>query len=131
MIVVDSSALTELLTDHRRRASLVRDRLAEDTVWAGPEHLRVEVASALRGLWLGGRSADDAFNRQLAALAAIQIATSPLTSLLPRIRALAPNATVYDAAYLALAEHMGVPLITLDAKLARVPGTQAEVQLIG
>lgn len=108
----------------------VRERLAADPMWAGPEHLRVEVASALRGLWIGGRTTGAEFDRQLDGLAKISVVVAPLRPLLPRIRELASNATVYDAAYLALAESLAVPLVTVEAKLAGVPGTRAEVQLI-
>ena len=39
-----------------------------------------------------------------------------------RVWALHPNLTAYDAAYVALAEELGAPLLTLDARLARAPG---------
>ena len=93
-------------------------------------HVRVEVASALRGLWLGGRTTDDEFAAQLAALGQIGLFLVPLLPLLGRLRELARNATAYDAAYLAVAEATGAPLVTLDAKLARVPGTRADVRLV-
>ncbi len=130
MIVVDASVLVELLTDVHGLASVVRDRLAEDTDWIGPEHLHVEVASALRGLWLGGRSTGEEFDRQIGGLSAIGITTMPVLPLLPRIRELAPNLTVYDAAYVVLAERAGVPLVTLDGKLAAVPGVRARVHVL-
>jgi predicted nucleic acid-binding protein len=36
--------------------------------------------------------------------------------------ALHPTVTAYDAAYVALAELLGVPLLTLDRRLARASG---------
>lgn len=130
MIVVDASALTELLTDEQGAAQLVREHLAADTVWAGPEHVRIEVVNALRGLWLGGRTTDGQFDGQLEGLARMSVVLLPLPPLIPRIRALANNATAYDAAYLALAESLGAPLVTADAKLAKVPGARAEIRLV-
>ncbi|WP_181193380.1 type II toxin-antitoxin system VapC family toxin [Prauserella shujinwangii] len=37
--------------------------------------------------------------------------------------------TAYDAAYVALAERLGVPLVTCDAKLAGANGHRASVDL--
>lgn len=42
---------------------------------------------------------------------------SPHEPLLPRMWELRRNATAYDAAYLALAEALGAPLVTCDARL--------------
>jgi predicted nucleic acid-binding protein len=41
------------------------------------------------------------------------------------------NLTAYDAAYVALAEALGVPLVTCDAKLAAAPATSARIELYG
>lgn len=45
----------------------------------------------------------------------------------PRIWAWRENLTAYDAAYMALAEAMECPLLTLDERIARVPGLHTEV----
>jgi predicted nucleic acid-binding protein len=51
--------------------------------------------------------------------------------LLRRIWELRSNITPYDAAYIALAEVLGIPLLTCDEKLASAPGHRAEIELIG
>jgi predicted nucleic acid-binding protein len=50
--------------------------------------------------------------------------------LLARIWELRANLTAYDAAYIALAEVLDAPLLTLDARLARASGHLARVTVI-
>jgi predicted nucleic acid-binding protein len=50
--------------------------------------------------------------------------------LLPRIWELRHNITAYDAAYIALAEALAAPLLTLDETLASAPGHHAQIELI-
>ncbi len=40
------------------------------------------------------------------------------------------NLNAYDAVYVALAEAIDAPLLTLDDRLAKAPGHRAEVQLL-
>jgi predicted nucleic acid-binding protein len=42
----------------------------------------------------------------------------------------APDLTVYDAAYVALAELLGVTLLTGDRRLARAPGVRCRVEVV-
>ena len=53
----------------------------------------------------------------------------PHTPLAERIWDLRENLTVYDAAYVALAEALNAPLITMDGRLARAPGIHATVEV--
>ena len=55
----------------------------------------------------------------------------PLVALLPRIWQLRHNLSDHDAAYVALAEAIGAPLVTADRPIATVPGLRCEVELIG
>ncbi len=50
--------------------------------------------------------------------------------LLPRMWELRANLGAYDATYVALAEALDVPLLTLDARLAAAPGNRATVELV-
>jgi predicted nucleic acid-binding protein len=130
MIVVDASVVVELLTDEGSSSARVSEAMGRDPEWVVPEHLVIEVASALRELWLGSRFTDAEFDACLAALSTLELSSFPTLPLLPRIRSLAANATAYDAAYLALAEKLASPLLTLDRKLARVSGSFARVLVI-
>jgi len=40
------------------------------------------------------------------------------------------NLTVYDAAYIALAEQLDVVLVTADRRLAAAPGTRCSIEQI-
>ena len=48
---------------------------------------------------------------------------------MPRMWELRRNVTAYDAAYLALAEALLVPLVSCDARLASAPGHSARVEV--
>ena len=52
----------------------------------------------------------------------LSVTTFGFESLATRVWALHPTVTAYDAAYVALAELLGVPLVTLDRRLARTSG---------
>jgi predicted nucleic acid-binding protein len=49
---------------------------------------------------------------------------------LPRIWDLRNNLTAYDAAYVALAEALDMPLLTRDRRLASAPGHRAQIELV-
>jgi predicted nucleic acid-binding protein len=121
LIVIDASAVVDLLTGQGRSSELLAWATA-DPQWVVPEHLLLEVTSGLRGEWLAGRLDEAEFRTAIDRLDTTQFLTWPTGSLLRRIAELARNATPYDAAYIALAERLNLPLLTADAKLARIPG---------
>lgn len=129
MIVVDASVLANALTDDGPVGVSGRAELARDPHWAAPEHLVVEVFSAIRGRWLGHvisqRRAVDA----LTAMSAATIEFVAAAPLLDRMWELRHNVTGYDAAYLAVAETFGCDLVTADARLSRVPDLRCVVRL--
>ncbi|HUI72335.1 MAG TPA: type II toxin-antitoxin system VapC family toxin, partial [Spirochaetia bacterium] len=54
----------------------------------------------------------------------------PHDFLLARIWELRDNLTAYDAAYVALAEALGTPLVTRDRRLASAPGSHGRIELV-
>ena len=86
-----------------------------------------EVASALGRLALTGELSARRGLRALEALREIPMIRYPAMHLLEAIWRLRTNLTAYDAAYVALAESLGVPLITTDARLARSTGHAATI----
>lgn len=129
MIVVDASALLEVLlqTTAAKRVS-TRIFAAGETVCA-PHLLDLEVAQVLRRYVRSG-----AIRAERAAEAIRDLADFPLHRfahdvLLPRIWELRENLTAYDAAYVALAEALDAPLITRDRALATVPA-RAKIEIV-
>ena len=124
MLVVDASAFTELVAWDSPSSTRVRAVLGTASHWVTTEHFVAEVANSFRKLWLRRDLTDAQLDRALAALAEVPFDVWPTKPLLPRIRELIHNVTAYDAAYVALAEELGAPLVTLDAKLAKTPGAR-------
>jgi predicted nucleic acid-binding protein len=117
VIVVDASAVAEVLL-MRPRANSVGETLAEHTEIHVPEHFHIEVMSALRRRLLHGELSEVGAARALASLAGLRALSYPVRELIAPIWKLRANLSVYDAAYLALAQKLDAGLITLDAALA-------------
>ncbi len=129
MIVVDASVLTHALSDDGPVGVSSRAELAQDAHWAAPDHLVVEVFSAIRGQWLGRKISAARAQDALSAVASATIDVVPVGPLLRRMWALRSNVSGYDAPYFAVAEAFGCPLVTTDARLARVPDLRCEVRV--
>lgn len=114
MIVIDASAMVEALVGRDVEESLL-DALS-GTV-AAPHVLDLEVLSVLRGLVLGHKLTLDRAAVARAHHFEMLIERAETAPLAGRIWDLRAHYTSYDAAYLALAEALDVPLHTCDAKL--------------
>ena len=117
MIVADASAIADLLLA-RPRAKSIRAALSSHTELHVPEHFHAEVLSVLRRQLLTQRLSEVRADRALAGLAALRVLTYPVIQLMLPIWRLRANLSVYDAAYLALAQRLDMGLITLDGALA-------------
>lgn len=129
MIVIDASVLTNALTGDGGLGATARSKLARDPVWVAPEHLIVEVVSAVRGQYLGARISRVRAEDALAALGAFTLDVVRTALLLTRMWELRDTLTAYDAAYVALAEACACPLVTADVRLARSAGPRCEIRL--
>jgi predicted nucleic acid-binding protein len=128
VLVVDTSAVVGALVGRPPDQRLV-DRLGADGDLHAPHLLDVELLHALRRLVGTGRLAEDRAADARADFADLTIVRYGHAALSDRIWQLRPNLTAYDATFVALAEALGVPLITCDAHLAAAPGHQATVEL--
>lgn len=91
----------------------------------------LEVLHALRRQTLLGTLPRERGAEALADLKNIAFVRYPHASLVGRIWDLKNNLTAYDAAYIALAEALDAPLVTMDARLAQAPGIHAAVEVYG
>jgi predicted nucleic acid-binding protein len=128
VIVVDTSAVLAALVGRPATTDLVR-RLEADADLNAPHLLDVEVIHALRRLVFTGDLGEDRAVDVRADFADLSIVRYPHHPLADRMWELRHNVTAYDAAFLALAEALEVPLITCDARLSRAAGHRAEIEL--
>ncbi|MFD9123897.1 type II toxin-antitoxin system VapC family toxin [Kitasatospora sp. NPDC059571] len=128
MIVVDASALVLALADEGERGAAARAELARDGRWAAPQHILIEVMQSLRGLYLARELTADRVAEIAADLPGVAVDRVDITPLLGRIWELKDNLTPDDAAYVALAEQLGAPLVTADLRLMRASGPRCEIR---
>ncbi len=127
MIVVDASALVALLVLLPRPEGLA-ERLAADEDRHAPHLLDAELVSALRRLVRTEALTADRASEALDDADLIGVVRYPLVGLRWRMWELRDAIPAYDAAYVALAEALGVPLITSDGRLARSSGHRATIE---
>lgn len=131
MIVLDASAVLDLLLNLEPHAATIRRRLFEETPGLLTLHLLdAEVGQVLRRHVRRHELSTARAKAALEDLTALPLQRYPLLPLLTRAFELRDTATVYDALYLALAENAGAPLVTRDARLANVPGHSAAVEVV-
>jgi predicted nucleic acid-binding protein len=125
VIVLDASAaIAGLLNDGPARQNLGTEQLHV------PHLIDIEVASGLRRLVVaGGLTAKQGW-AALDTWRHLAVTRYPGQGLLERIWRLRDNLTAYDAGYVALAEQLGCPLVTADARLAAASGIRCSVTLV-
>jgi predicted nucleic acid-binding protein len=128
LIVVDAAAVVDFLIDEGSAGKWVRSRMEADVSVHTPHLLDLEVAAAMRNMVVRGALPADRGKVALLDLADLPLTRYPATRLLGRIWQLRDNLTAYDAAYVALAEALGTPLVTTDRRLARSTGHSALVE---
>ena len=130
MIVVDASAVVEILLATPNAPAVEAQLFRPGQILHAPHLLDIEVAHALRRYAARGEVDEHRGRTALADLMDFPVIRYPHDPLLPRIWDLRNNLTAYDAAYVALAEALDVPLITRDRRLARAAGHRARIELV-
>jgi predicted nucleic acid-binding protein len=127
VIVVDAGVVGDaLLVDGEAGATAAR-ALAADDAWAAPEHLTIEVVSVLRKHYLRGRLSASRARDALGGLQTLEFERVDTSLLIDRIWELKDNVSAYDAAYVAAAELLEVPLLTGDTRLTTAPGPRCQI----
>ena len=130
MIVIDASALLELLLQTslgtRVEARLFRD---DDELHA-PHLLDVEILQGLRRLVRTGEVSAGRADEAIADLTDLVLHRHAHLELLDRAWRLRGNITAYDGMYVALAEAIEAPVVTCDRPLAKAPGLRVRIEVI-
>ncbi len=130
MPVVDASVVVEYVAGGEHVAE-ARSRILSNvrSLWA-PHLVDAEGGHVLRRGVLAGEIAARDARAALHDLADLPLRRVAHVGLLDRAWALRANVSFHDAIYVALAERLDVPLVTLDARVAGVPGVRAVVDVI-
>jgi len=128
LIVVDASAVLDLLLQTTRAEAIARAALDTGARWHAPQLIDVEILQALRRLVSGAQLTEQRASEVLADFGLLPIVRHGHEALRERIWELRRSLTAYDAAYVSLAEGLGAPLLTCDARFARSHGHRAEIR---
>ena len=124
MTVVDASIVVRLLQNRTGDAAL-RERFRRQREIHAPTLIDAEVTSAIRGLLMTSKPAititAERAEQMLDDFAALPMVRYPMQPFQHRVLTLRDNFSAYDAFYVALAESLGMPLLTGDQKLERAP----------
>jgi predicted nucleic acid-binding protein len=126
-LVVDNSIIVYVLLEGKGN-DLLRRRLSAPRTLHAPQLIDYEFGNAIRGLLLGGRITETDAVDARADFGELPIQRYPGSATAERSWALRHNFNAYDSAYIALAELLGAPLLTGDAK--RLGAHHAAVEVI-
>ncbi len=128
IFVPDATAAVAALVDDGAVGRWAAELLSTGPLVA-PHLLPAEVANVLRRRALAGAISDELASEAHAALDRLDVRLVPYGHVAERAWALRGAVTAYDAWYVAVAEDLDVPLVTLDRRLARAPGPRCAFEL--
>jgi predicted nucleic acid-binding protein len=129
VLVVDASVLVTALADDGADGDRARARLRGQRLVL-PELADLEVASVLRRQIRAGALDVRRAGLALQDLGALPARRAPHGPLIARCWELRDNVTIYDAAYVALAEAMQATLLTGAQRLARATGPRCPIKVL-
>jgi predicted nucleic acid-binding protein len=130
VIVVDSSAVIEIVLRRPAAAAVERRVLNMRETLHAPHLIDAEVAHVIRRYVVTREIREDRGQVAIEDLIEFPMRRYPHLALLPRIWNLRHNLSAYDATYVALAEFLDAPLVTRDRRLAASSGHRARIELI-
>jgi predicted nucleic acid-binding protein len=130
--VVDASVIVSVLAD-AEHALWAEAQLStggvDRSLWV-PHLIDAEVGQALRREVAFGRLGEDRADAALLDLTRMPLRRIDHVGLIHRAWELRHNLSFYDGLYVALAEGLDVPLVTLDRRLAKAAGDAARVTVL-
>ena len=130
MIVVDSSAVVEMLLNTEAGIRVTRRIGTTPNAVHSPHLLDIEVTHVVRRYQLAGTIEAARGAEMVGFLRGLRIHRHDHRPFLPRVWELRHSVSAYDALYVALAEALEAPLLTTDERLASAHGHQARVETI-
>lgn len=130
MQVVDAGVVVDALIPEGRFTTAAR-RVVVSGGLVAPELVDIEVIHALRRMVRLGEVSGPVAQESVETLGIVPLTRRTHRPFLPRIWELRDNLTAYDATYVALAEALGCPLVTADARIAAAPGVRCEIVVLG
>lgn len=120
MVIIDASVLVNALVSDGSAGARAREVLTEKDSWAAPEHMPMEVFSAVRGLCLGGKITESRARSALSELReGLEVELIGVRQLFPVMWEMRGHVSGYDSAYAAAARLFDCPLVTNDVRLAK------------
>ena len=131
MPVIDASVVVSVLADaeHAPWAEAQLSTGADRSLWV-PHLIDAEVGQALRREVAFGRLGEDRADAALLDLMRMPFRRIDHIGLIYRAWQLRHNFSFYDGLYVALAEGLDVPLVTLDRRLAKAVGDTTKVAVL-
>lgn len=127
LAVIDASVVAAALLDSGDDGRWSAEQLARLEI-AAPHLILVEASNVIRRAVLSGGFSEAEGSMAHSDLARMNLELFSFAPLADRIWELRSNVTSYDAWYVALAERLGSPLLTLDERLARAAGVRCEIR---
>jgi predicted nucleic acid-binding protein len=129
VIVIDASTVVDVLLQTPSARRIEARLFALGEVMHAPHLIDLEVMHALRRHVLQRAMSEERGEEAVNDLAIWPLTRHAHSPLLRRVWLLRNTVSAYDAAYIALAEMLNVPLLTCDGRLAASSGHRARIEL--
>jgi len=123
--VVDASVVVAALVETGPVGSWAEAAVVEGPL-AGPEFVLTETSNILRRMERSGRISTPQATASHRDMLRLDIALFSFAPYAERVWALRANVNSYDAWYVALAEALDYPMVTLDRRLSRATGPRCD-----
>ncbi len=127
---MDASVLANVVGDDESDGQRARLEFRNAGDVAAPDLADVETVAVLRKRWIAGTVSDQRFAAAVEDLGQLDIDRYPTLRFMRRAYELRANVTVYDSAYVALAETLGCELLTADQRLANASGPRCAIRVL-